>query len=426
MSRRPTSRRPIAQHGRLRSPRPLSQLVKLLAVAVSVVLVAAIGVGVYATVGLTATLASRSVALEGQKALPPDIGEISGGVNLLLAGSDECDPSFASMFGKRCSSPDDGGERNDVTMILHISDNPRRVTVISLPRDMIVPIPSCKQPDGTESPAVSGAMFNTTLGTGGLSCVVKTVEQVTGLDIPFAAKVTWGGVIKITDAIGGVTVCVANGINDPETGLRMSPGNHTISGYTALQFLRTRHGVGDGSDLGRISNQQQYLSRLAKQLMSRGVLTDFPLMYKLATTAVENITPSASLANPVTLVQIAMAVKSVPFDQIVFVQYPTEFDPHNPDRVVPDQQAAQSLMTALSENKQLVLTGGASQGYGVVVEKPTPAPTPTGSASAGPTTSATPSPTPSAASSDTAELPSAVVGQTAAENTCSNGNVRQH
>ncbi|MFX5574637.1 LCP family protein, partial [Acinetobacter baumannii] len=90
--------------------------------------------------------------------------------------------------------------------------------------------------------------------------------DLSGLQIPFAAKVSFGGVINITDAIGGVDVCIANGIKDPYTGIDWPAGMRTVKGLDALQFLRTRHGVGDGGDLGRISNQQQYMSRLTSKL----------------------------------------------------------------------------------------------------------------------------------------------------------------
>ena len=144
----------------------------------------------------------------------------------------------------------------------------------------------------------------------------------------------------------------------------------------ALQFLRTRHGVGNGGDLGRISNQQQYMSRLANKLVSDEVLSNPATLYKLATTAVDNITPSQSLTNPLTLVQIALAVKNVPFSEIVFIQYPVNDDPADPNRVVPNHDAAEALWAALATNQPLQLTGEVSQGDGVVLATPAPSDTP--------------------------------------------------
>ena len=294
----PRGRRTVARHGELRSPHPFSQLLKMMAILVAVVLVSGLGVAAYAAYDITASFTSDAVELEGQNSVPPDIGAIEGGVNLFLAGTDACEKQYADLFGDRCSGADAEGELNDVNMLVHISDSPRRVTVISFPRDLMVPIPSCTAEDGSQTSAMSKQMLNSAYTYGGLNCVVKTVSQLTGLDIQYAAKVTWGGVIEITNAIGGVDVCLANGIKDPYTGIDWPAGTRNIQGMDALQFLRTRHGVGNGGDLGRISNQQQYMSRLARKLVSEEVLSNPATLYKLATTAVDNITPSQTLTNP--------------------------------------------------------------------------------------------------------------------------------
>jgi LCP family protein required for cell wall assembly len=395
-------------------------LMKVVGIAVAVLLVSGAGVAAYAAYDLTAGYASGAVDLEGQEDVPPDIGAIEGGVNLFLAGTDACEPEYAQYFGDRCTGEDAEAELNDVNMLVHISDEPRRVTVISFPRDLMIPIPECTREDGSISSAMSKQPINSAYSVGGLGCVVKTVAQLSGQSIPFAAKVTWGGVIEVTNAVGGVEVCLASGIRDYHTGIDWPAGNRTIAGLEALQFLRTRHGVGDGSDLGRISNQQQYMSRLANKLMGEDVLSNPATLYKLATTAVDNITPSQSLTNPLTLVQIALAVKNVPFEEIVFVQFPVSDDPSDPNKVIPNEEAAAALWAALEANQPLKLTGEAGSNDGVVVvgeEEP----------GATPSATATPTPTPGStdAPTDTAiELPDSITGSNAAQETCSNGNLR--
>ncbi|MEX8034506.1 LCP family protein [Microbacterium sp. 20-116] len=422
----PRGQRTVARHGRLTSPGPLSQLFRGVAIALAVLLVSGGAVLAYAAVDLTQSFTADAVELKGQPAVPPDLGELKGGVNMLLVGTDECEPSFAQLFGDRCTGADSEGSLNDVNMLVHISDAPRRVTVISFPRDLMVPIPSCTDKDGNETSAMSKQQINSAFSYGGLSCVVQTVSELSGLEIPFAAKVSFGGVINITDAIGGVDVCIANGIKDRYTGIDWPAGMRTVQGLDALQFLRTRHGVGDGGDLGRISNQQQYMSRLANKLKSQDVLSNPATLYKLASTALRNVDPSTSLTNPLTLVQIASAVKDVPFNEIVFIQYPTYTDPSNPNRVVPDRTDADTLWAALSANQPLELSGNLSDGNGVVVDKnatpaPTQTPTPVETASPSPTATSQASPAPT---SDAIQLPSGIAGQTAAQSTCSNGNVR--
>lgn len=408
-------RRTIARHGELKSPHPLAFLLKVLGVIVAVGLVSSAGVAAYAAYDITASFTEAAVDLEGQEAVPPDIGAIEGGVNLLVAGTDECLPEFAGYFGGRCTGADAEGELNDVNLLVHISDAPRRVTVISFPRDLMAPIPSCTLEDGSETGGASRQQINSVFMDGGLNCVVKTVSQLSGMNIPFAAKVNFGGVINITDAIGGVEVCIGNGgISDSNTGIDWPAGNRVVQGIDALQFLRTRHGLENGSDLARISNQQQYMSRLARKLVSEEVLTNPATLLKLATTAVQNTTPSKSLTNPLTLVQIALAVKSVPFDQIVFVQYPVVDDPDDSNRVVPNYDAADQLWAALAANQPIVLTSDPNAGGGVITVDPAPA------------DPAAPDPaaTPGAPTETAIELPDSISGSTAAQSTCSAGNLR--
>lgn len=416
-------RRTVARHGELSSPHPFSLLLKVLGVIVAVALASGAGIAAYAAYDFTSSFAEGAVDLEGQGPVPPDIGAIESEVDLFIAGTDACEPEYAQFFGSRCTGADAGGELNDVNLLVHISAEPRRVTVVSFPRDLMVPIPSCTRADGSQTSAMSKQMINSAYMYGGLSCVVKTVSQLAGRPIPFAAKVTWGGVIEITNAIGGVEVCIGNGgIRDRYTGIDWPAGPRTISGLEALQFLRTRHGLENGSDLARISNQQQYMSRLAKKIMSEDVLSDLPTLLKLASTAVDNITPSESLTNPVTLMQIALAVKNVSFDDIVFVQYPVNADPSDPNRVVPNYEAAEQLWAAIDANVPISLTADPSRGGGVIVVDPQPSEQPAetpapNEPTPGATEAATPAPTP-------VELPSSISGFTAEQETCSAGNLR--
>ncbi|WP_254359390.1 LCP family glycopolymer transferase [Microbacterium hominis] len=393
----------------------------MVGIIAAVLLVSGAGVAAYAAIDFTTSFTSDAVDLEGQESVPPDIGAIEGGVNLFLAGTDACEPEYASIFGERCTGPDAEVELNDVNMLVHISDEPRKVTVISFPRDLMVPIPECTDEDGTTTEAITKAQINEAYGIGGLACVTKTVSALSGQNIPFAAKITWGGVIEITNAIGPVEVCLASGIRDRFTGIDWPAGTREVVGVDALQFLRTRHGVGDGSDLGRIANQQQYMSRLARKVVSAETLTNPTTLLTLARTAVENITPSRSLTNPMTLAQIALAVKNVPFEDIAFVQYPVLEDPFDTNRVVPDEDSAAALWAALEANESVSFTNEAGSFDGTVADPNaavTPTPTP---AEASPEASPSASPTPAPTS---VALPENVKGSTAAEATCSNGNLR--
>jgi LCP family protein required for cell wall assembly len=418
MARRRTT---VARHARLRSPSIAGQLVTMIGVALAVVLVASAGTLAYATYDLAASFTEDAVVLDEQPAPPPDIGSIEGGVNLLVTGIDECEPEYAHYFGARCTGSDAAGRLNDVNILLHISDAPRRVTVVSFPRDLILQAAPCDRPDGTRFGGGT-VQINELYAIGGLNCVVNTVSKVSDQPIPFAATVTFGGVIEITNAVGGVEVCLAKGMRDRNTGIDWPAGVRNIQGIEALQFLRTRYGVG-GSDLARISNQQQYMSRLARKLVSDEVLGDPATLYRLASTALRNVDPTTTLTNPVTLVQIALAVKDVPFDEIVFVQYPTNAAPSDPNRVVPNYAAAEPLWQALAENRPIEITGAVGANGGVV-EVPSDGAT-EAPATAAPEAPADPAATPGATPTDAVALPPSITGSTAAQETCSAGNLRQ-
>jgi LCP family protein required for cell wall assembly len=423
----PGSRRPVARHGKLRTPSPVAQLVTAVGIVLAVVLVSIGGVGAFALWNTTDAIAANSVDIGDEEALPPPtMGEIEGDVTMLLVGTDSCEGPNAALSGA-CQAHDTDGERNDVTMLVRISDNPRRVTVVSIPRDTLVDIPDCTNADGGTWSGSRSTMINESYSRGGLSCSVDTVEKLTGVQIQYAAAIRWTGVINLSDAIGGVDVCVAGDISDSHTGLNLTAGNHTLQGAEALQFLRIRHGIGDGSDLGRISNQQQFMSSLVRKLQSESVLTNPATLFSFATTAMQQVTTgqlvlSSGLANPTRMVQIAMTLRSVPFSDIVFVQYPTYYAPGtSSSRVLPVQDAADALFEALAANKALHLTGDASQGYGVEVQgEAAPLPTPT--ATTDPSAAASDAPVTTGApvdpDADAVDLPSQIAGTTAALVTC--------
>src|SRR5699024_909842 len=181
-----------------------------------------------------------------------------------------------------------------VNLVLHVDESHTNATVISVPRDLMVPTPACPGPNGEEDyfGAASERQINSTLETGGLACVVLTLENMLELDIDYAGLVTFDGVINMSNAIGGVDVSLAEPIYDPKADLDLPAGDVTLVGHDALQFLRTRHGVGDGSDKSRISNQQIFMASMMRQLKSKETLADPAKVFKLAKAVVENVTLS--------------------------------------------------------------------------------------------------------------------------------------
>ena len=344
----------------------------------------------------------------------PQVGSIDGAVNLLLTGTDT--RTGQGGFQDRADlAGSSGAGNNDVTMVLHISADHQHATVVSIPRDLLVNIPACPRPKGGIAGPVTNAMFNTTLSRGGLGCTVLATEKLTGLDIQYAAEISFDGVIEMSNAVGGVTVCLATNLNDKYVGLHLSAGEQTIEGSSALAFLRSRHGVGDGSDLGRISDQQLFMSSLMRKLTSAGVLSNPLTLYSLANAAVRNMQLSDTLTAPTTMVAIALALKNIDLNNVVFVEWPTKSNPAFPGRVVAQQPADNILAAALDADKPVQLSGklGRATVAGPAIVT-TPTATPTGTSTATPAATAAPGPAPVA-------LPADVTGQTAAQQTCAKG-----
>ena len=407
-------------------------VLRTLAITIAVVLISTVSVAAIAVTRLASTVQTSTVHLQhvdGATA-PPGVDAISGGVNLLLVGTDTRTGQGGEFSSKDQLAGSSGAGNNDVTILLHIAQDHRSAMIVSFPRDLILNLPPCPAANGGYYPASSNRMLNASLARGGLACPVLTIEKLTGATIPYAAAISFDGVAAMSDAVGGVTVCVANSINDPYVGLNLSAGEHTIQGSTALAFVRSRHGVGDGSDLGRISSQQVFLSALARKIESDGVLKNPLQLYGLATAAAQNMQLSDTLARLDTMVSIALALKGIPLENIVMVQYPTGSSPLYPNRVVPVAADA-AVNNALVKDLAVSLTGNTGRGSVVSTTPPsasTPTPTPTPTGKDGKPLlgkekgGITPSPTATtAAPLALTALPSSVTGQTAAEQTCAKG-----
>jgi anionic cell wall polymer biosynthesis LytR-Cps2A-Psr (LCP) family protein len=245
--------------------------------------------------------------------------------------------------------------------------------------------------------------------------VASTLEQLTGVTIPVGGIVEFYGVAALSSAVGGVDVCVVERIDDDYTGLHLDPGTYSLSGMDALAFLRTRHGVGDGSDLGRISSQQTFLASLMRTLQSSGTLGDPVKLYSIAKAVLSNMTLSSALQNPAQLMSIARTLQDIDLSKIAFVQYPTAYT-DDKTGVMPSESSS-ALNAALVGDLPVALNpaANADSEFGTVTD-PNAQP-------AAPETPSTADPTAPSADTPVAEvLPEDVTGQTAAEVRCSSAN----
>jgi len=383
--------------------------VKYLAAAMAIMLVSGASVTSIAVTQLAGNI--DTVDLVGEEGPPPNISEFEGGFNILIVGSDQCEDA--------ASCKDRGAARlNDVNMLLHVAGDHSSAVAVSIPRDLVVPIPSCPEEDGTgNNAAMSAQPINVALSYGGLPCAVLTVEALTGLDIQFAGLITFTGVIQMSNAVDGVPVCVDGPIFDPYTGLDLpEAGTYTLQGAEALAFLRSRHGVGDGSDLGRISSQQVFLSSLVRTLKSADTLGNVTKLYGIAVAATKNMQLSSGFAHLDTLVSIALALKDIPLPRVLFVQYPSTTGQGGvyQGKVAPIKSQATALFNKIRDDESFVLEEG-NTGRGSVPDPNAPVETPAPTDGATPTPTGTPTEAP-------ADVLAGVLGQSAADYTCSKAN----
>lgn len=271
-------------------------------------------------------------------------------LNVLLLGSD----SRASAANQRLGGAKADANRKplaDVEMLVHLSADRSNMTVVSIPRDTRVQIPECTATDGTVYPATDTETINTSLQHGGPGCTVATWENLTGIHIDHFMMVDFAGVVSMADAVGGVPVCVKSNIHDPKSGLRLTAGRHVIKGMQALQWLRTRHGFEDGSDIGRTHAQHMYMNSMIRELKSSSKLTDVGELTDLAEAATRNLTVDTGLGTVGSLLGLAEDLRQVPTGRITMTTMPWGADPQDPVAHVVPTAAAGTLFTLLRNDE---------------------------------------------------------------------------
>lgn len=289
---------------------------------------------------LNGNITTQSMAVLGN--LPPP--SRAGVLNILGLGSQTRDGQGPG-FGH-----DPGTDLSDTAMLIHLNATHTRAIVLSIPRDLLVYRPPCRERVGGNAivPVQQDAMFDSAMNLGGPACAVATVQHMSGIRIDHFIRVDFNGFRTMTDALGGVQVCVPSpGIHDWRSHLNISAGLHLISGNEALAFVRDRHGIGNGSDLGRIKMQQMFVSSLIKKVMSQGTLSDPVTLYRLADAATRSLTTDPGLGSVQALLGLAESLRSLKLRNITFVTLPSTLDPANIDRLIPAQPAAAQVWQML-------------------------------------------------------------------------------
>ncbi|MCM1970304.1 MULTISPECIES: LCP family protein [Streptomyces] len=264
-------------------------------------------------------------------------------LNILVLGSD----TRSGAENRALGGGDSEGGRSDTAMVVHLDPGRSTATVVSIPRDTLVTRPSCPLEDGGSTAIAYNSMFNSAYSVGGPVCAVKTVESVTGVRMDHYIEIDFAGFAKLVDALGGVTVTTEEDIDDEDSHLTLEAGTHHLDGKQALALARTRHGIGDGSDLGRIELQQQLVKALLEQVSATDLLTDPAKLYRVADAVTGSLTTDTGLDSLTELTRLGRSLGGLSADAVTTVTMPVVPAPSDPNRVVADEPEAGELWESL-------------------------------------------------------------------------------
>ncbi|WP_199547994.1 LCP family protein [Streptomyces sp. N35] len=262
------------------------------------------------------------------KATPNAAGQTP--LNILLIGSDDRNSKENLRLGGHKQSVG-AKPLADVQMLLHLSADRSNMSVVSMPRDTLLDIPKCEDPEtGEKFGALTREMTNVSLGRGGPACTVLTWEKLTGIHIDHFVMVDFTGVVSMADAIGGVPVCVDANIHSRNakgegSGLKLEEGITEVKGEDALKWLRTRYGFEDGSDIARAKAQHMYMNSMVRELKSSARLTNPAEMLNLAEAATKALKVDDGLGSVQKLADLGGELKKVPNSRINMTTMPYEY-----------------------------------------------------------------------------------------------------
>lgn len=260
-------------------------------------------------------------------------------INILMLGSDSRDKAENQELGggrDLAGSP----PRADVQMLIHISADRKNASVVSVPRDTIVDIPECTDPETGEKFKATRATIDQSFGRGGSGCTLATWEKLANVYVDHWMTIDFAGVVSMADAIGGVDVCVNQNVDDSwkpglekgGSGLRLEAGTTRIQGEQALQWLRTRHAF--GSDMGRAKAQHMYMNSMMRGLKSQNAFTDLPRLTSLAEAATKALQVSEEIGSVKKLLDLALLLKEVPVNRITMATIPVLQAPSDKNRLI--------------------------------------------------------------------------------------------
>ncbi len=309
-------------------------------------------------------------------------------VNLLLIGSDSRGKNNSDLGGG-----EDGGARSDTTILLHVYADHKHAVGISIPRNAMVAIPSCKLPNGKWTKGTNSELFNAAFSVGGSddgnpACTQNTVEKLTGIRVDHTMVVDFQGFAAMTKAVDGVDICLPEDIHEkdlndklPSKGaVVLKKGPQKVEGQQALDYVRLRHGIGDGSDIGRMKRQQAFISSLAAKVKKQGL--NPTTLLPLASAATSSLTVDPGLDSADKLMSFGLSLRNIDLHDLKFVTLPWRFRTVDKNIDI-DATVAKKLWDTLKADQTI-------DGQNATGEQPAEAPSPTAPPAVAATTATTP------------------------------------
>lgn len=345
------------RHHRSRDHRPSARKIAVILAVFG--LIAVIGIGGVAALRLSSNLDSSPLNLSDGSS---SVGD--GPLDILVMGSDTRTGSGNSEYGDE----EDATGRTDVMMLVHVTENRDAVTVVSFPRDLMVDIPKCTDPETGEVFPAHRDMINSAVENGGPGCTVATVNEMAGVDIDHFMLADFNAVKELSSTVGGVQVCVNRPVDDPKSGLKLPAGISSVEGDQALAFLRSRAAFGDGGDESRIRSQQSFLASLTRKIQGDGTLNNLPQLYQIAEVMTQNLHVDEGLTSLPTLVGIGGTFAGIDLGRIAFVTVPSVPNPENPNRLILDEEPAERLFDTLQEDRAVTDAAPSASASGSAAE----------------------------------------------------------
>ncbi|MEU3738686.1 MULTISPECIES: LCP family protein [unclassified Streptomyces] len=340
-----------------RAPRPRRRILRWSATILSVLILGTAGAGYLWYRHLNNNLQTDDLNL-GEHRAPEPTPNAAGQtpLNILLIGSDARDSKENQKLGG-AKETFGGTPLADVQMLLHLSADRTNMSVVSMPRDTLLSIPKCTDPDDGKvyEASTQRTMTNQTLGRGGPGCTVATWEKLTDIHIDHFMEVDFSGVVSMADAIGGVPVCVDANIHSRDSqghgsGLKLRKGTTDIKGKQALQWLRTRYGFDGGTDISRAKAQHMYMNSLVRELRNNANLSSPNKLRRLAETATSALKVDDGLGTVKKLYDLSNELKKVSPDRTTMTTMPYEYVGA---RVIPKPGDAEQLFRLVRDDISL-------------------------------------------------------------------------